>query len=237
VERDEGRRSQGEGGVMTVLAPPFTLIDVEQRTPEWHAARLGRLTSSRASDCLATLKSGQEAAGRRNLRIQLVLERITGRSHENGYVSAAMKQGIDREADAVALYEAITGRMLQRTGFLQHTDLLAGASLDGHFNDFEGIAEVKSPLPATHLDYLRTGIIPGEYAKQITHALWISGAQWCDWLSFNPDFPEPLQAKLVRVLRHDVEIRSYEIMARAFLNEVDRETEEVQRMVEAGTAA
>jgi len=211
----------------------FTLVDVDQRSPEWIAARLGRLTSSRAADMLATIKSGQEAASRRNLRVQLVLERLTGRSHENGYASAAMKIGIEREADAIAAYEAITGRVLQRTGFLAHPSLMAGASLDGHCNDFEGIAEIKSPIPATHLDYLRTGTIPGEYYKQIVHALWITGAQWCDWLSFNPDFPEPLQVKLVRVPRNESEIKSYELAARLFLDEVERDAAEVRRMVEA----
>jgi hypothetical protein len=201
----------------------FTVVPCAQRTPEWAAARLGRLTSIRAADMLATIKSGGEAAGRRNLRVQLVLERITGRSHERGFISQAMQDGIDREVDACGWYEALTGRVLKETGFLRHDQLRAGCSLDGHVGDFEGIVEVKSPIAATHLDYLKTGIIPGEYQKQITHALWISGAKWCDWLSFQPDFPEPLRVRLVRVKRDDDEIREYEKKACAFLDEVDRE--------------
>lgn len=209
---------------------------VPQRSDAWHALRLGKLTGSRASDMLATIKSGAEAAGRRNLRIQLVLERLTGRSQENGYVSPAMQAGIDREVDAVATYQALTGELLTPTGFCAHDTLPAGCSLDGHIGDFEGIAEIKSPLAATHLDYLKSGVIPGEYKKQIVHALWITGAQWCDWLSYHPDFPEPLRVKLVRVARDEAEIRSYEILARLFLSEIEEEVLAVTKMAELACA-
>ena len=55
----------------------FTIVEAEQRTPAWFAARAGRLTASRAKDMLAAIKTG-EAAARRDLRIQLVVERLTG---------------------------------------------------------------------------------------------------------------------------------------------------------------
>lgn len=198
------------------------VIDVPQRSPEWFRARLGRLTSSRAADMLATIKSG-EAAARRNLRCQLVLERLTDRSMESDYVSRAMQQGIDREADARAEYEAITGYLLSTSGFLSHPSLMAGCSLDGHLDDYSLIVELKCPTPAIHLEYLRTGQIPGDYQKQIQHALWLTGAEACDWLTFNPDFPTELRTKLVRVIRNDVQIAAYEDKAVAFLDEVARE--------------
>lgn len=206
--------------------------DVDQRSPKWAAIRLGKLTGSCAAEMMATIKSG-EAASRRNLRVRLVLERVTGRSQESGYVSAAMQAGIDRELDAFATYEALTGRLLTSTGFIAHDTLMAGCSLDGHVGDFEGIIETKSPLPATHLDYVKSGTIPGDYYKQIIHGLWITGAQWCDWLSYNPDFPEPLRVKLVRVHRDEAQIKSYELLARIFLAEVEKECSEVERLAGA----
>src|SRR6185503_9750953 len=135
-----------------------------------------------------------------------------GKSQENGYQSAAMQAGIDREPDALALYEAVTGRLLTQTGFRSHKTLMAGCSLDGHVGDFERIVEVKCPIAATHLEYLKSGVVPGEYLKQIQHGLWLTGAQCCDWLSYHPDFPEPLQAKLVTVERNEAEIASYELL-------------------------
>jgi len=207
--------------------------DVTQRSPEWHQLRLGKVTGSVAADMLATIKSGGEAAGRRNLRVRLVLERVTGRSQENGYQSAAMQQGIEREPDAYALYEALTGRLLTSSGFIAHDTLAAGCSLDGYVpygNEFEGIIEIKSPIAATHLEYVKTGVVPGEYLKQIQHGLWLTGARWCDWLSFNPDFPEGLQVKLVRVRRDEAALAEYEKKLTNFLAEVDREVEALATM-------
>lgn len=206
---------------------PFTILDAEQRSPEWHAARLGRLTSTGAEDFLATIKSGAPAASREKILTRLVLERLTGRSQESPYVSAAMQQGIDREADAFALYEAQTGRILHRTGFLSCSDLMAGASLDGcEFGDngaIVRIAEIKCPEDHTHYRYLRTGKIPHGYLCQIRHALWITGAAECDWFSYNPHFPEAQQIALVTVKAADLNLAEYDQKARAFLAEVDAE--------------
>ena len=37
----------------------FRVVEAEQRSPEWFAARLGRLTGSVAGDMVATIKSGE----------------------------------------------------------------------------------------------------------------------------------------------------------------------------------
>lgn len=208
---------------------PFILHDVDQRSPEWFDLRLGKVTSSRASAMLAKVRSG-ESAGRRNLRVGLILERLTGKSQESTYLSKAMQTGIDREESALAAYEAETGRLVERSGFLQHNELQAGASLDAQVDDFQGIVEAKNPLPATHLGYLRSGKVPHDYFCQVTHQLYITGAEWCDWYSFHPDFPENLRGKLVRVTRADVDLDAYDQALRAFLAEVDLEVLAVRTM-------
>lgn len=212
-----------------ITAPRVTVIECDQRSPEWHQARLGRLTSSRAADMLSTTQKGTEAAKRRNLRVQLALERITGRSAERAYMNGAMQHGVDTEAEAIAYYEAITGRIVRRTGFLAHTELMAGASLDGQVGD-DGICEIKCPESATHLEYLRTGDVPSDYLKQIQHQLWISGAAWCDWMSYDPAFPEELRAKVVRVERVEKDVKAYELLAVQFLREVEAEVEEIRKL-------
>jgi hypothetical protein len=208
----------------------FTVIECQQRSEEWVKARLGRLCGSRASDMLATRQDGKPAAGRANLRTQLVLERLTGKPQESTYQSPAMQAGVENEADALLLYEALTGQLVERTGFLSHNAMLAGCSLDGHVGDFEGIVEAKCPLPATHLEYIRSGKVPGDYQKQILHSLWITGAQWCDWLSYQPSFPEHLQVRIVRIERNEVAIDEYEQKARLFLAEVERDIETLNTM-------
>lgn len=208
----------------------FTIIDVPQRSPEWYAARLGRLTGSCAADMLATIKSG-EAAGRRNLRVRLVLERLTGRSQEADFVSTDMQNGIDREAEAFAQYEALSGHVMHRVGFLQHRTLMAGCSPDGVLGDFDGLVSIKCPKPATHLEFLKSRKVPTEYQRQNAHESWISGASFVDFLSYQPEFPPELASCLVRVERADLDIPAYEKAALAFLEEVDTELAAVRTLM------
>ena len=216
------------------MSRKFTVIDAEQRSPEWFSARLGRITGSRAADMMAPLnKDKSEKACRRNLRVQLALERITGRSCERDYQNDHMQYGVVTEPEAFAAYESLTGRMLQRSGFLQHTELMAGTSLDAHVGDYEGIVEIKCPIPATHLDYLKTGTVPSDYLWQVTHSLWVTGAAWCDWMSYAKEFPEHIQAKLVRVNREDVDLAAYELAVRLFLSEVEKEVSAVASLAVA----
>jgi len=208
----------------------YTVIEVAQRSPEWFAARAGRLTASRAGDMLKKIKTG-EAAGRRDLRMQLVTERLTGISEDgDGFVSAAMQRGIDREPDAFAAYEALTGQMVTRVGFVQSDDFLAGCSPDGIIGGGHYLVELKCPKSATHLRYVRADVVPKEYVAQITHAMWVTGAEWCDFVSFDDRFPPALQLFVKRVERADVDIEAYERAAVAFLEEVDAETQAVRTM-------
>src|SRR4051812_22312832 len=108
--REGGQARAGRSGVVIMLC-------TEQRVPEWYQARVGRLTGSSAADMLARIKTG-EAAARRDLRMRLVCERLTGQAQEDTYVSPAMQHGIDMEDAAFAAYEAHTGQIAQRVGFL-----------------------------------------------------------------------------------------------------------------------
>lgn len=202
------------------------ILCADQRVPEWYQARVGKMTGSCAADMLARIKSG-EAAARRDLRMRLVCERLTGQSQEDVYVSAAMQWGIDREADAFAAYEALTGHLASRVGFVAHDELEAGCSPDGEIGHYTGILELKCPKSSTHLRYLRAGVVPTDYLPQITHNLWITGAEWCDFVSFDDRFPAHLHVFQVRVQRSDVDLAAYELAVRLFLSEVEREAAEI----------
>lgn len=197
------------------------VMTTAQRTPEWHAARLGRLTGSCAAKAFATVKSG-ESAGRRNTRIRLVLERLTGKSQEDGFVSADMERGIELEDEARSAYEVATGTLIQTVGFVAHDTMMAGCSPDGLTDD--GLIELKCPKAATHLDYIRGGL-PGDYLTQITHSLWITGKAWGDFVSYHPEFPEHLRLKVTRVYAKDIDLVAYKLAVSLFLSECDKEYE------------
>ncbi len=214
----------------------YTEHNVEQGTDEWFAARLGRLTSSRAAEMLTTKQSSGEAAGRKNLRVKLMLERITGRVSENGYKSAAMQRGTEMEPEALAAYEALTGSMVTTVGFLAMNSALAGASPDGLVDG--GIVEAKCPQDATHLSYLKSGKIPHNYLAQCWHLLWVTRLEFVDWFSYAPDWPDgpnDLRIKLVRVPYVAEEIDAYGAKALEFLGEVDVEEQLVREMAYGGT--
>lgn len=209
------------------------LIPCDQRSEAWHQARLGRLTSSRVADAFATLKSKGEAASRRNLRTQLVLERLTGKPQDSGFVSPDMERGTLLEPDAAAAYEAETGRLVSFVGFCAHDELLAGCSPDGLTED--GLIEIKAPKAATHLEYLR-GELPAEYRLQILHSLWITGKAWGDFVSYHPDFPPELRLKITRVSAAHLDFKAHELNVRLFLSEVEQEVEAVRGLT-AGAVA
>jgi predicted phage-related endonuclease len=199
----------------------FTVIDVLQGSDAWLDARNGLLTGSVAALMLAKIKSG-EAAGRRNLRIKLVLERVTRKAQERDFVSPAMQDGKDREAFAFRAYESLTGDLAQRSGFLRHTTHMAGCSLDGYLGDYERLLSIKCRQPAAHLEFVRTSHIPADAMAQIRHELWITGADAHDYFSWNPDFPERLQSRVRTVTREEADIPGYEAEALKFLPNTTR---------------
>lgn len=184
---------------------------------------------------LSTIKSGGEAAGRRNLRAQLVLERLTGKPQERSFQSQAMLDGIEREEAALEAYELLTGRLLRTVGFVSHSELLTGASPDGIVGEFESFVEVKCLIPATHLDTLKTGRVPDEYLKQMRHLAWLADMRTGAFVSYHPEFPEGLQLKVIQVSFTAAELKEHGSAVSTFLAEVDREVASLRTMFNLGS--
>lgn len=208
----------------------YTIIDCEQRSDEWRAARAGRLTGSCAADMMRTIKSGAPSAARKHLLMRLALERITGRPQERDFTTAAVQHGRDMEPAAFGRYEAETGDILEHVGFLSLGAVMAGCSLDAFVSGRKGIFEGKSPESATHLEYLRNQIIPDDYRWQCVHNLWVSGADYCDFVSFDDRFPDELQYLCVRLERNETEIQAYAAAAARFLAEVSVAVDDINKL-------
>ncbi len=190
---------------------------MEQRSEEWFQARLGKVTASRVADVLAKIKSG-ESASRRNYKIQLVSERLTGEKQET-YINQAMQDGIDREFYARERYVQQHGEV-EEVGFIQHPTLEAGASPDGLVGD-DGLIEIKCPLGTTHTETLMTQEVPSKYIPQIQFQLLCTGRKWCDFISYNPMFPEHLQLFVRRVFADKEYQAELEVEVSKFLDEVN----------------
>ena len=202
---------------------------VEQGTPEWQALRTGFLTASRTADMLATIKTG-ESASRRNLRAELVVERLTN-SKTEGFTSSAMQWGIDNEPLARMAYEVKTNSFVDKVAFVRHQTIeWFGCSPDGLVDD-DGMVEFKCPNSATHLEYLESREVPKNYYTQMQTQLSVTGRKWNDFCSFDPRFPDGLQLLIIRVNRDEEFIAKLESESIKFLGEVDETVKSLKRQV------
>lgn len=192
---------------------------MEQKSPEWYAARLGRVTGSKVADVIAKTKSGYSTS-RANYMMQLALERLKGCAEET-YSNAAMEWGNLQEPVARATYEALTGNLVDEVGFIPHPSLdMAGASPDGLVGE-DGLLEIKCPNSLTHFEYIKGGKPPTKYVPQMAFQMACTKRDWCDFMSFDPRMPEGLQVFLVRYFRDQAYIRELELEIAYFLDELE----------------
>ena len=196
---------------------------IEQGSPEWFQQRLGRVTGSRVHCLIA----GGTGAGRKTYLAQLVLERLTGKAEE-GFKSFAMERGTELEPDAVKAYQFYHDAEIHEVGFVGHPTIeMAGASPDRLVGAL-GVLEVKCPLAPAHLDALNGGNIKADYRSQMQWEMACTGREWCDFVSFNPDFPEAMRLHTTRVERDADLIAQLDVATQKFLSDVDREVEKLR---------
>jgi len=196
---------------------------MEQRSDEWFAARLGKVTASRVADVIAKTKTGPSAS-RENYSTQLVLERLTNKQADS-YTNAAMQWGTETEPMARQAYELKRGLFVNETGFVDHPTIeMSGASPDGLVGT-DGLIEVKCPNSATHMETMLTQKVPAKYIPQMMWQMACTGRNWCDFVSYDPRFPENLQIFIERVTYDPTYVRMLELEITQFLDEVTKKVE------------
>ena len=193
---------------------------MDQRTNEWDQARLGNATASKINDIVAKTKDGKASASRKNYAVRLALERLTGNKTVT-FQNSEMLWGVEKEPLARAAYEASRGVLVMEEGYVPHPTIeRSGASPDGLVGN-DGLVEIKCPNEATHLDNLMRGSADPQYLNQMYWQMACTDRKWCDFVSYDPRFPEHLQMVVYRV-NHDAEkIGQLENEVVKFLGEVD----------------
>lgn len=197
-----------------------------QRDEAWFRLKAGKISGSRFGDLMATIAGGKPAASRRNLIATLACERMTG-VYVDGYRNAAMDRGVELEEEARQAYEVRIGALVEEADFITHETLPnVGVSPDGLVGE-DGLVEVKCPSAmGKHLDALLTGDHAREYHWQVQGQLWVTARSWCDVVSYDPRWPEPMRLAVVRVHRGENDIVRLEeacIKAEAEIEERVRE--------------
>lgn len=196
----------------------------KQGTPEWYALRLGRITSTTAAALMTKGRKAGELSNtakselyrikaERNLRKEFRTSRIDEYIERTGFHTAAIDFGKQTEDEARQFYTLNTGNIVTEIAFItpENEDLedYWGDSPDGIVFDDDrrlvGCIEIKCPKPATFMEYA-TRFSEGETLKQIEPKYWwqvcnhlaVSGADWCDFIIY-----DPMQKNGYRCVRED----------------------------------
>ena len=189
------------------------IIDCEQGSPEWFAARAGIPTSSEFS----TVMAKGEGKTRKTYMLKLAGEIITGEPMSS-YSNGDMERGKLMEDEARDLYAFMTDNEPQRVGFIRSGN--AGASPDSLIS-INGGLEIKSALAHIQIERLLADTLPSEHKAQVFGCMWIAEREWWDFTSYCPKLP--LFVK--RVYRDEVYIAK-------IAEEVDRFNEDLSKTVE-----
>jgi exodeoxyribonuclease (lambda-induced) len=115
----------------------------------------------------------------------------------------AMEWGIEHEPDARKIYANSRNIPVELPGFIQ-MQWNVGCTPDGVIRGDgaeHGLLEIKCPQEKAHFNYLLSDEPPKQYWQQMQFQMMVTGAKWCDWMTFNPLFPDNLKAKVIRVAR------------------------------------
>jgi putative phage-type endonuclease len=166
---------------------------IEQRSEEWFEIRKGKITSSEIYKIMGKKDLTDTA---KTYLLEKVCEYFGGFTEPA--VGAALSWGTDLEPVAIEYYEKLTGLKVNRASFIPAGEHYGG-SPDGHVGQ-EGIIEVKCPYKSSN--HFKHGLIdtaekfkdvaPGYYYQCVSNMI-CAGAEWCDFISFDPRVTEEYQ--------------------------------------------
>ena len=185
-------------------------------------ARLGKVTGSRVSDIMPSLKTGAYSRSSRTYMLQLIAQRLTGRARQS-FQTSAMKRGSDLEPEAKQAYEIATGNFVTDTEFVEHPIIdMFGASPDGLVEDKNILIEIKCMGDERHLDFLLTGEIPLQYQHQMIAQCACTGVPECDFVAYHDEFPKGKEIGIKRFVPTAAEILIVEEEVIFFLEEAEK---------------
>jgi len=172
--------------------------DVAQRSDEWWAVRLGKLTGSKFSEIMPSEKARVKwTQAQEKVIYKIVAEIMTCQADRSFYVSDAMQWGIDHEDEArraVELELMITSR---ECGIYQRGQYIA-SSPDAILGDNDLTLEIKCPSSAVHLQYLKDPeFFWNEYKWQVLGEFYCTGLGDGYLASYDPRFKDESKRLLI----------------------------------------
>ncbi len=159
------------------------IIDCEQNSPEWYAARLGKITASGMSSIISP--TGKQSVSVSKYVSKLIAEIITGQSDEAFKGNIHTERGHALEDEACDYYAMLRGVEPQRVGFCVTDDDKIGCSPDRLIGD-DGMLEIKTCLSSIMIDHYENEKLEQEHRPQTQCGLYVTGRQWIDTMLYHP---------------------------------------------------
>lgn len=158
--------------------------DIEQGTPEWHDIRRGVLTSTAIKTLITPTGKLADNDKTRAHVYEVAAQRITARTEDN-YMSFDMMRGHTEEILARELYAKHYAPVTE-CGFITNDSLgfTVGYSPDGLVGE-DGLIEIKSAKAKIQVQRIVDVVVPIEHYAQVQTGLWVTGRQWCDFISYS----------------------------------------------------
>lgn len=164
------------------------IIECEQGSDAWLQARKGHPSASNFDKIVTAAKCelSKQAEGYIN---DLIAETFVPDWNPMPRKTYWMERGTEMEPQARLAFQVKTGAVLKQVGFLLHDGGILGCSPDSLVMDgdtpVEGV-EIKCPGPNTHVEYVRSGVLPDSYKLQVHGSLVVSGLPRWHFFSFYP---------------------------------------------------
>lgn len=157
------------------------IIDCEQNSDAWLQARCGIVTAS----CFSKVLAKGEGKVRKSYMLELAGEIITGKPND-GYSNDHMRRGHEMEAAARGQYAFERRVSPHIVGFVRNGP--KGCSPDSLIGD-AGMLEIKTKIPALHIECMMRDGFPPEHRAQCQGALWVAEREWIDLAVYWPGLP------------------------------------------------
>lgn len=197
------------------------IINCEQGSKEWFAARAGIPTASMFATVMAKGRDGGSSVTRKTYLNKLVGEILTGEPMDS-FSNAHMEHGKAIEAQARDAYAFIMDVDPQQVGFIRNGD--AGASPDSLVGA-DGMAEIKRKLPHLMVEVILRDGLPPEHKAQTQGQMWVGEREWCDFVAFWPS----MKPFIKRTYRDETYIDGLAKAVDAFNDELHELVEKVRR--------
>lgn len=188
--------------------------DIVQGTEEWLDLRKGVASASNFKKII-TPKTEKPSATMAKYAKELALELTYHELKCEGFKSAAMEDGNEREDLARQAYQEALFLEVEEVGFILSDCGNFGYSPDGLVGD-DGLIEIKCLEAEAHSEILLAGSkeMPDDYKCQVQGGLWISGRQWCDFVAYGKIKNEEKNLIIIRVFRDEEFIKKLEVEAK-----------------------